>query len=315
MQLISGQFVDIDEFCQSLQTWDTEFYPLSSTRMGDSAATITQAGRNDYEYMRVKFGSSLKMFGGSPKGFVTFNFMEPSTKRYWWRGHDLDSSMAWVFPVCGELQSISPAGFCVHTLSVTEERIEAIVSRNEIDLPSPSQRIETFHVPKRILQRILECLRTMSNKIRPFPQDLVGEILDLIVPLWISPHTMHRVKKPSLRARDMAVRRSLEFLEQCDLTELSLQRLLDQSHVSERTLDYAYRDRLGTSPAAFIKQYRLVKARAALRRAELGELTVGDIAAETGFSHLGQFSTDYRRAFGELPKETLRDLIRLPTSF
>jgi len=313
MQLICAEFGHIDEFCQSVQTWDAKFYPLSSARTGEPAASIIQTGSNNCQYTCAKFGSALKQFGAPPKGFVTFSFMEAPTRGYWWRGHILDSSMARVLPVGGELQSISPPGFCVHTLSVTEERIEAIASRNEIDLPLPSQRMEIFHVPEIALQRILICLRAMRNKMQPFPQDHVGEILDQVIPLWICPHTVALVKKPSLRARDIAVHKSLEFLEQCDLTELSLQRLLDQCSVSERTLDYAYRERLGASPAAFIKQYRLVSARALLRHAEPGELTVGKIAAKTGFSHLGQFSTDYRRAFGELPKETLRNLIQLPT--
>ncbi|UCG61547.1 MAG: helix-turn-helix domain-containing protein [Candidatus Zixiibacteriota bacterium] len=34
--------------------------------------------------------------------------------------------------------------------------------------------------------------------------------------------------------------------------------------------------------------------------------TIADVANHWGFWHMGQFSADYRRLFGELPLETLR---------
>jgi AraC family ethanolamine operon transcriptional activator len=77
--------------------------------------------------------------------------------------------------------------------------------------------------------------------------------------------------------------------------------------VSERTLQYAFRDRFGLTPAAFIKARRLAAVSAMLKRADAELATVGDIAAQFGFWHSGQFAADYKRAFGELPSDTLRE--------
>ena len=55
----------------------------------------------------------------------------------------------------------------------------------------------------------------------------------------------------------------------------------------------------------YMRTARYQKVREALSRAEPEE-SVGDIAAKWGFSHMGRFSVEYRRRFGETPSETLR---------
>lgn len=306
MRLVRATFEDMEELCDSLRSWDAELYPISSLRSEKSAGTLVQAGAEDCQYMFAGFDGGLRMFGSPPSGLVTFNLMEPTQRRYWWRGHDLDSAMVWVFPVGGELRSVSAPGFRVHTLSVTEDRVESVAETCGIDLPPPSKRPEVFPAPEDVLQHVRALLNAMRDGTSPLPFRAVGDILRLLVPLWLKPSVWNDRGRPSMRARDLAIRKSLELMEVCDLSELTLEDLLEEFRVSERTLQYAFRERFGISPAAFIKSRRLVEVRAALRRAEPGQDTVGDIAANLGFWHLSQFATDYRKAFGERPSDTLQ---------
>jgi len=73
--------------------------------------------------------------------------------------------------------------------------------------------------------------------------------------------------------------------------------------VGERTLQYAFRERFGLAPAAFLKARRLSAVRRRLKQ-EPSDASVADIAASFGFWHSGQFAADYRRAFGEMPSQT-----------
>ncbi len=57
---------------------------------------------------------------------------------------------------------------------------------------------------------------------------------------------------------------------------------------------------------AFMKQRRLEMVRGQLLTARDEGKTVTGIAIEHNFFHLGQFSVDYRKIFGESPSETLR---------
>ncbi len=76
--------------------------------------------------------------------------------------------------------------------------------------------------------------------------------------------------------------------------------------VSERTLQYAFREVMGTTPVAYLTRLRLHRVRQALRAATHRTTTVSREAPRWGFWHLGDFSRAYQSCFGELPSHTLR---------
>jgi transcriptional regulator GlxA family with amidase domain len=76
--------------------------------------------------------------------------------------------------------------------------------------------------------------------------------------------------------------------------------------VSERTLEYAFREVVRMSPLAYLTRLRLHRVRRSLRAAPRGSTTVAAEALNCGFWHFGEFSRAYKACFGELPSETLR---------
>ena len=76
--------------------------------------------------------------------------------------------------------------------------------------------------------------------------------------------------------------------------------------VSERTLEYAFKEIMGLTPVAYLIRLRLHRVRRALLAATQGSTTVSAVALDWGFWHLGDFSRAYRDCFGELPSDTLR---------
>jgi AraC family transcriptional regulator, ethanolamine operon transcriptional activator len=78
--------------------------------------------------------------------------------------------------------------------------------------------------------------------------------------------------------------------------------------VGRRTLEYAFRDVLGTSPRAYFIHCALERAHHKLQVSTPADHTVTEVATEFGFWHLGRFSVTYRATFGETPSETLRAL-------
>lgn len=86
----------------------------------------------------------------------------------------------------------------------------------------------------------------------------------------------------------------------------TIQDLCEKLYVSPRTLRYAFQECLGMSPMAYLKTQRLKQVRRQLETSDHHQTTVTDIAIQCGFWHMGQFSKDYRKMFGECPSETLR---------
>ena len=86
---------------------------------------------------------------------------------------------------------------------------------------------------------------------------------------------------------------------------IQLGHLSEASGVSKRTLGYLFLRTYGITPMAFLKRERLRKANMLLQHAEPSTTTVCSVARECGFAHMGQFSLDYKRLFGESPSDTL----------
>jgi AraC-like DNA-binding protein len=76
--------------------------------------------------------------------------------------------------------------------------------------------------------------------------------------------------------------------------------------VSERALEYAFKQTLGLAPVAYLARLRLHRVRHALQTPVRGSHTVSAVALDWGFWHFGEFSRAYKACFGELPSETLR---------
>lgn len=74
---------------------------------------------------------------------------------------------------------------------------------------------------------------------------------------------------------------------------------------SRRTLEYAFREVTGTSPARYLRFCRLQQVRQVLSAARPEEETVTTVATRWGFFELGRFAGVYRAHFGELPSQTL----------
>ena len=75
--------------------------------------------------------------------------------------------------------------------------------------------------------------------------------------------------------------------------------------VSERTLEYAFKEVMGLTPVGYLIQLRLHRVRQALLAATPGSTTVSAEALRWGFWHFGEFSRAYKNCFGELPSDTL----------
>jgi transcriptional regulator GlxA family with amidase domain len=76
--------------------------------------------------------------------------------------------------------------------------------------------------------------------------------------------------------------------------------------VSERTLEYAFKEIAGLIPMSYLVRLRLHRVRQALIAATPESTTVSIEALNWGFWHLGEFARAYKACFGELPSDTLR---------
>jgi AraC-like DNA-binding protein len=101
------------------------------------------------------------------------------------------------------------------------------------------------------------------------------------------------------------VKHALDYMQEMLGSPITIADIAAASGIAGRTLFKHFQDYHGISPMRYLRNARFERARDALLQAD-PEGSVTAIAMNWGFSHMGRFSVEYRRRFGESPSETLR---------
>lgn len=101
------------------------------------------------------------------------------------------------------------------------------------------------------------------------------------------------------------VKRVEHYIQDNAHKPIAINDMAEYAGVSSRAIFTGFRKYRNTTPMRHLKEVRLQYVHEDLKRGCVGTDKVITIAFNWGFSHLGHFSTDYKRRFGETPYETL----------
>jgi AraC-like DNA-binding protein len=105
--------------------------------------------------------------------------------------------------------------------------------------------------------------------------------------------------------RRVIVRKAEEFIRAHLCDPPSILELCEFTGAGRRALFYAFDELIGMSPIAYLKATRLQEARRRIMASDQ-QHCVQLVASNLNFTHLGQFSIDYARHFGESPSQTCK---------
>jgi AraC family ethanolamine operon transcriptional activator len=114
--------------------------------------------------------------------------------------------------------------------------------------------------------------------------------------------------------RHRAVVRACAFIEANLRASIALADLCAAAGVCTRALEYGFHDFYELGPMAYVRNLRLCRVRHDLQMPGGEDDSVSSAARRWSFTHMGQFSHDYRVLFGEMPSETLARRRRQPAS-
>ncbi len=150
-----------------------------------------------------------------------------------------------------------------------------------------------------------ELERDPAGEQEPLLRSRIEELV-LMGLLVGQPHNYSELlHKGNESARPRTVKRAIDLIEEQPERPWSLADIARVTGVSARTLQEGFQRYVGTTPTGYLRDVRLQRVRADLIDAAPCT-SVSGTAHRWGFSHLGRFSTAYRRKFGESPSETLR---------
>lgn len=112
-----------------------------------------------------------------------------------------------------------------------------------------------------------------------------------------------------LRYRDQAGQTNfddlIDFIRSNLNQPLRLSDLEARSHYSRRALQYAFRERLNSTPKQWIREQRLSLALEQLQ-GQVPRPSIQEVALRCGYRHLRQFSQDFKARFGISPSQAKR---------
>lgn len=118
--------------------------------------------------------------------------------------------------------------------------------------------------------------------------------------------TVEQVGSPACDAAlPTAVRRAAQFIEDNAAAPIGIVEIAEAARMSVRGVQLVFRRALDTTPTEYLRRARLRHAREHLARSTPAETTVTEVARVWGFTNLSRFSTAYRQAYDESPRQTL----------
>jgi AraC family ethanolamine operon transcriptional activator len=215
----------------------------------------------------------------------------------------------------GQFELVSPKGHdllgVVLSRSELQRHVQALGVSLDWSLLDRSPWLAVEPARRRLAQARLRAILSLAEQACSVHQraeaareSLRQSMLDVVTDLLECP------QEPGDERCNATVRRRLvsqvhDWVQAHPETVPSVPDLCLRLNVSRRTLQYAFEAEVAMSPKAYLRSIRLNAVRRALRRGQVGSITVQDVAAQWGFWSLSQFASDYRQQFGERPSDTL----------
>ncbi len=285
---------------KAIPGWTFEFAQLERGECGGEMLSVMQPALH---FMQVRMDKSVQRGGWTPEGQVSLAIHAAPSLSARTHGEAFDENVVVLTPGGSLIDTVAPGKTDLFALSIREDVFGTMLEKTQSPL---RERLGTVQLLAPSPERMNRLRRALWGARE---QALAGKCDDAtwsavntaVAACFSSVDDPGRVPPASPRRR--VVVQSLNYMRKNLSTPLKLEDLCREAGVSERTLIYAFKQHMGVTPKAYLNISRLNKVRQELECFHATSVT--DAATRWGFWHMGQFSADYKRFFGELPSQTL----------
>ena len=161
---------------------------------------------------------------------------------------------------------------------------------------------------RRLRENVFHAVASIDSSCEPIPAPLLKELdqtIRLSVLFGLPNNYSSRLYAPAKESAPWQVKRIEDWIDAHWQDGITLEKLVEVSGVSARSIFATFKSARGYGPMAYLKQVRLNGARDMLLCGD-PRLSVTGVGLACNFQNLGQFARDYYLKFGERPSETLR---------
>lgn len=297
---INDRFPDVSALGRAFG-FELGFHQLDG---GDPTIPASALVSENITLTHMRFARRYHQTGLPPAGRLSFGVPVIGLRDWFGRRYRTSSILPFNHP--GGIDGVSEENFEAFTISFTGDYLDEIAKIFQMSVPSlfdgpaPESIIDRGESADRFRELLIHVFADRGPRLDAETEE------ELIVTLLNAGQNGTAVTDQGTpENRNRAIRAALAYIAEHPDKVVTVRDICAACNIALRTLNRAFNERFGVGPKAYLKRQRLCAVRAALLQS-LPDARVADIANRWGFWHLGQFASDYRRLFGELPSQTLR---------
>jgi AraC family ethanolamine operon transcriptional activator len=308
---ILQRYALFDELADNFSGWDLDFVQLSPSEGGFE---LQQIQSNTVLLARASLSAQFEQRGNTVTGFRAFALMAPQSSEIKWGNRGITPRSLIVFPTNDEFRATSLAHFHILTLALRKDLLEdaarSFFDRDVADFMGEDGSVAHCHPQKisRLRLLLVDLMRKAKNahsRVSTFfngevERQICFEILNCL------DHSTAHSRDLDRSKRRRAMQLSLDMIASRPTQDISVLDLVNNSGVSQRTLEYAFLDRFAISPQQYLNALRLHRAHLQLLTSDQRTTTVDEIAQQHGYTQSGHFAHAYRTIYGQLPSKSLK---------
>lgn len=317
MYIQSVRFDDVNTHADALQNWSQEYDQLSSGRF-DGAIDDIQL--DSVRVFRESMKQSVRQNTHTPTGKI--NFMVPNhikSEKTSDQARQILSGDITILPYDSDFSFVAPPETDYTVISISHERLCNLLSNDVYSWLLTLRHSHGIHASSivvskarhdliQILNRLIsdplehDPLTFKSNQQLKVAQDQIMLIVLELCDSDLKDTTSH---KRLGNQHNYIVNRCHDFVMSEEGSEASIVDICEKLNIPHRTLNYSFRKATGMSPVHYL---RAIKLNIARRELLTSNLPITDIAANYGFYHMGYFSQEYKRLFGDTPSMSRKSI-------
>jgi len=306
------QFNSFDVFSSVISGYDMEVKQIGR---GAFSACLQQIQYGPISISRISSRLRVEAYGMPPPGMRTFGVPTKNCQPFIWRNKRTSGNTIQIYKPETELAVITGPAFEAIDISITEDDFNNL--NNIWDFPDLAKLIQhremvecepaEMHELRQLLIYICTSIHKQPDRLQQDTslQNLLSNQVPYLLAKALMTSTVHKVKAITDK-RNKTIKTAIDYIHSSTDKVTSIQQLCQDTGINKRTLERAFLDKYGMTPKSYLQSLQLNDVYKILLQSNPETTKVSDVAVSHGYWHMSQFAADYRRQFGELPSETLK---------
>ena len=307
------KFTNFEVFSHTLSGYDLDFKQIDR---GTFSSTLQQIECDSVFINRIETTRRIEATGTPPPGLITFGIPAENCQPFTWRNKTSSGNTIQIYKPDTVLEINTHPFFSAIDVSISEDACNIL--NQQWGLPELDKLIgirEMVVCCPKIMRQLRNTLQAICTTVDDSPDLLKHNInLQNLIKYEVPNLLMHALMTAETQAiktapekRIYALKTATDYIRETPYDELSLNQFCSNNEINVRTLQRIFIEKYGVSPTFYAKAHHLNNVYKEFVHNDAKTTHIADTARNHGFWHMSQFATDYRRHFGELPSETLKN--------